>query len=355
MTDPVITTNGQTYERAYIQEWLRLHATDPNTNTVINRRVLIPNFALKGAIEAYNMQLSSITMTEQSAEDREIALQTWIEEMQSALIRKGESVQNIQHSVHQVEESMRQMRLTVDNLSDRLTDCESSLMNSIPEDLTRRIADLEGVRDAAKQAELVILKEKQDIVEYNELLEYYVAVQTELNGILLACGVISSKMVENDDKGVVGKAASVIDFAGQHIASVPGASIAFSCVSMLLSAYDASNQRKRVDNVVTIFRNDAVLISQVTEIVARELTKFYKDELMGEGKGPAKKSSATILNRMKNVLKRCKAQAVVSASKKMAHEHVESIMKAIMEGELSVRGLDANRISVAIFSHITNI
>jgi hypothetical protein len=55
-------------------------------------------------------------------------------------------------------------------------------------------------------------------------------------------------MVENEDKGVVWKkAASIIDFDGQHIASVPGANIAFSCVSMLLSAYDASTQRKRVD------------------------------------------------------------------------------------------------------------
>ena len=73
------------------------------------------------------------------------------------------------------------------------------------------------------------------------------AVRTELNGTLLVFGVISSKMVENEDKGVVWKAASIIDFDGQHIASVPGASIALSCVSMLLSAYDASTQIKRVD------------------------------------------------------------------------------------------------------------
>ena len=171
----------------------------------------------------------------------------WFEEQEASNARKVEVVEQMQNSVNQVEQSMQQMQLTVDNLSERLTVCESCLLNSIPEDLVKRIADLEGVRDAAKQAELVILKEKEDIVEFNELLEYYVAVQTELNGTLLACGVISSRMVENEEKGVVGKAASVIDFAGQHIASVPGASIALSCISMLLSAYDASTQRKRVD------------------------------------------------------------------------------------------------------------
>jgi hypothetical protein len=278
MIDPVMTLNGQTYERAYIEKWFKSHATDPLTNTTILPHVA-PNLNLRAAIEEFNTSVSSLKLSQKTAQDRELAMQLWFEEQEASNARKVEVVEQMQNSVNQVEQSMQQMQLTVDNLSERLTVCESYLLNSIPEDLVKRIADLEGVRDAAKQAELVILKEKEDIVEFNELVEYYVAVQTELNGTLLACGVISSRMVENEEKGVVGKAASVIDFAGQHIASVPGASIAFSCVSMLLSAYDASTQRKRVDKVVKIFRNDAVLISQVTEMVARELTKFYRDEL----------------------------------------------------------------------------
>mmetsp|Transcript_25584 Transcript_25584/g.35190 ORF Transcript_25584/g.35190 Transcript_25584/m.35190 type:complete len:301 (-) Transcript_25584:147-1049(-) len=55
MTDPVITTNGLTYERAYIEEWFRHHATDPLTNTVV-ANVLIPNRALKEAIEEFKSQ-----------------------------------------------------------------------------------------------------------------------------------------------------------------------------------------------------------------------------------------------------------------------------------------------------------
>jgi len=49
MTDPVTTLNGQTYERAFIEEWLVDHATDPLTNTAIPR-ILFPNYSLKALI-----------------------------------------------------------------------------------------------------------------------------------------------------------------------------------------------------------------------------------------------------------------------------------------------------------------
>jgi len=57
MVDPVMTTNGQTYERAFIQEWLRLHDTDPLTNEVIMMSVLTPNWALKSLIDRFNSEL----------------------------------------------------------------------------------------------------------------------------------------------------------------------------------------------------------------------------------------------------------------------------------------------------------
>ena len=353
MIDPVMTTQGQTYEKAYIEEWFKLHATDPLTNKVILRS-LFPNWALKGLIATFNSQFTSQKVAQQSEEDREMAVQLWMEEMQTTLIRKGESIQQVQVSVQQVQDSVQQMKLSVDSLGDRLNAFETSLIQSIPDDLIRRIADLEGVRDAAARAEQAIFREKQDIVEVSELLEYYVAVQTHLNGLLLACGVISSRMVENEERGVAGNVASAIDFAGQHTSSIPAASIALSFVSMLLSAYDESTQRRRVDKVVGIFRNDAVLISLVTEMVAREMTKFHRDDLVGVGKGSsAQKSSTTLRDRVKNVLKRCKASAVKSASKEMAKKHVETIIAAIMDGSIHVPYGDVINISEAIFSHIT--
>mmetsp|Transcript_13609 Transcript_13609/g.20411 ORF Transcript_13609/g.20411 Transcript_13609/m.20411 type:complete len:198 (-) Transcript_13609:328-921(-) len=52
MEDPVQTSNGQTFERAAIQEWLRNHNTCPLTNMEITRE-LTPNIALRGVIAAY--------------------------------------------------------------------------------------------------------------------------------------------------------------------------------------------------------------------------------------------------------------------------------------------------------------
>lgn len=353
MVDPVMTLNGQTYERAYIAEWFKSHATDPLTNTAVVKH-LSPNRALKEAIDAFKEQCSSLQITEQSARDKELAMQLWMADQEAAHTRKGEAVQQLQASVHQIQESVQQLELSLEGFGGRLADCESSLIGTIPDDLVRRIADLEGVRGAVARAEEEVLREKQDIVEVHELLEYYVAVQAHLNGLLLACGVVSSEMVANDQRGVAGKVAAGMDFAGQHlVSSVPGASLALSAVSALLAAYDASTQRKRVDKVVSIFRNDAVLISQVTELVARAMTQFHREDLVGVGKVSGKTSSATFRERVKNVLKRCKASAVQSASKEMAQKHVESIIEAIMDGSIIVPYGDAHTTFSAIFSHIT--
>jgi len=343
MTDPVITTNGQTYERAYIQEWFRHHATDPLTNTVI-RRVLIPNRALKRAIESFNLQLSAISTTQQSTKDREMAVQLWVQEMQAALTRKG-AIQNTQESARQVQESVPQ--LTLNTFSDRFTDSESNILNSIPEDLVRRIADLEGGREAAKRAELVTLRDKRGIVESSELLEYYVAVQSNLSGILLTCGVISS-MIEMSEENVT----AAITFVEQQF---PVASIALSFVSTLLKAYDDSTQRKRLYRVARIFNNDTVLMALVTEMVAREMAKFHKDRLVMAAGSSAKTSSATISERMNNTLKRCRAPAVKNASKLIAQKHCEGVFTAIMDGVIDVPYGDSVVIFEAIFNHITEI
>jgi len=177
-----------------------------------------------------------------------------------------------------------------------------------------------------------------------------VAVQSNLNGILLACGIISSRMVMNEEKGIVGRVAVGIDLVGQHIPT-PVAGIALDAISKLLSTYDQSIQRKRVDKVVGIFRNDAVLISQVTEKVARELTNINRYDLMVVDNGDQKASSASIIERMRNAYERWKSSKVMSTSKEMAQRHVESIVSAIMQGEINERFGDFRSISDAIINH----
>lgn len=52
MHDPVICSDGFTYERANIEEWLRRYDRSPVTNDELSNRMLIPNRALKSTIDS---------------------------------------------------------------------------------------------------------------------------------------------------------------------------------------------------------------------------------------------------------------------------------------------------------------
>ena len=51
MREPVVTVDGQTYERACIAAWLQNHATSPLTGQDLESKLLIPCIALRNAIE----------------------------------------------------------------------------------------------------------------------------------------------------------------------------------------------------------------------------------------------------------------------------------------------------------------
>ena len=53
MRDPVICSDGHTYERENITQWLHNHNTSPLTNQRLANKDLIPNHALRGIIKAY--------------------------------------------------------------------------------------------------------------------------------------------------------------------------------------------------------------------------------------------------------------------------------------------------------------
>jgi hypothetical protein len=56
MNDPVICSDGQTYDRKAIEEWFELgHNTSPITNVRLANRNLMPNYPLKQAIDAYKV------------------------------------------------------------------------------------------------------------------------------------------------------------------------------------------------------------------------------------------------------------------------------------------------------------
>ena len=53
MEDPVICSDGYTYDRTSIEMWLRAHGTSPMTNAPVKDNVMIPNLAMKEIIRSF--------------------------------------------------------------------------------------------------------------------------------------------------------------------------------------------------------------------------------------------------------------------------------------------------------------
>lgn len=56
MKDPVVASDGHSYEREAIEKWLQIRRTSPKTNLPLSDSVLKPNFALKSIIEDYQIK-----------------------------------------------------------------------------------------------------------------------------------------------------------------------------------------------------------------------------------------------------------------------------------------------------------
>ena len=53
MEDPVVTADGQTYERKEVTEWLATHNISPLTGEPLPHKDLVPNVALRNLIREY--------------------------------------------------------------------------------------------------------------------------------------------------------------------------------------------------------------------------------------------------------------------------------------------------------------
>ncbi|KDO32118.1 hypothetical protein SPRG_03336 [Saprolegnia parasitica CBS 223.65] len=74
MTDPVVTADGQSYERAAIERWLTDHDTSPATNQRLPSRALLPNVALKKAIDEHRSAHASPARSRSNEASRRRAL-----------------------------------------------------------------------------------------------------------------------------------------------------------------------------------------------------------------------------------------------------------------------------------------
>lgn len=60
MHDPVVLSDGHSYERRYIERWLESHNTSPVTAAQLSQKEVFPNHALRNAIEEYFQQVFSV-------------------------------------------------------------------------------------------------------------------------------------------------------------------------------------------------------------------------------------------------------------------------------------------------------
>jgi len=58
MVDPVLGSDGRTYEHSAITEWLRTHTTSPITREPMTAASLTPNYALRSMIERHNTSVT---------------------------------------------------------------------------------------------------------------------------------------------------------------------------------------------------------------------------------------------------------------------------------------------------------
>merc|ERR1719221_189156 len=59
MHDPVVLSDGHTYERRHIERWLQEHTTSPVTGSPVLPQAF-PNHALRNSIEEYFQQVFSV-------------------------------------------------------------------------------------------------------------------------------------------------------------------------------------------------------------------------------------------------------------------------------------------------------
>ena len=55
MNDPVVLDDGYSYDRLFIEEWLKTHDTSPFFGVIISKRI-IPNRNLNGQIKLWKLE-----------------------------------------------------------------------------------------------------------------------------------------------------------------------------------------------------------------------------------------------------------------------------------------------------------
>ena len=74
MTNPVMATDGHSYEESAIRDWLKTHNTSPVTNKKLKSKRLTPNFTLKKTIEGFRIKMEQFEKEVLLKEDEVFAI-----------------------------------------------------------------------------------------------------------------------------------------------------------------------------------------------------------------------------------------------------------------------------------------
>jgi hypothetical protein len=106
MNNPVILSDGQSYEKDHIEKWFESHNTSPNTGLVLLNKTMLVNYALKGSIDDLKENIYKETIKKEREErDRKEREEMEREEREREESEREESEQSNIYIKYNMEKS----------------------------------------------------------------------------------------------------------------------------------------------------------------------------------------------------------------------------------------------------------
>lgn len=212
-------------------------------------------------------------------------------------------------------------------------DIPSILFDPLP--LERRLSTIHAplLRRLMKKEKVQMQAEAQqeEIHDNPYLREYYHSFNQYFDEAWKASGVIHSRLVAHGKKTKTDHVASGINMIGGAI-SVPGVSLITGLLEKAVTAYTYRDKQRAVNRIASFFT--AHEAAQCIEMIARILTLVFAEYIENTGKP----ENATLKEKLKRTALKVKNTVMVgdvnTPIKQLAHNHVQLILKGIIEEKL---------------------
>ena len=165
-----------------------------------------------------------------------------------------------------------------------------------------------------------------------------------MNRVLNACTSISSKMVENVQRGQAGSIASAIGMSSKLVSAVLFAQFGFGILNRALNKWDELQKNPAVRRIMNLFLGDSTVSSLVAEGVARKMALYRQSDLIEEdlqscheqqqqGKG---KAFGKVTEALQHAVNICLQKDETSFAKSRAAADAQFILNSIMNGYLPI-------------------